>query len=258
MAFPLTLLIYILSILTLVFAQPPWQNWPGFDGMSNCGQTCFFQNIRGSGCQFPNFGCVCSAEDFIPNLTTCANGQCNATEVGQVLQAANSLCDSNSVDTSTSIRPSTSGLISARTSQVSARTQTRQSTLSTLTTRPSTQSDDTSITMSDVSPSASGTAPPSETQSTPSTTNGATAPIGAIVGGVIGGFGGVSLILAMVWLIMREKNRGARIKAFPRLMPQPPHTNQVEEQSQSIWDGQQAFKWNPQTRRDSTAELPAG
>ncbi|KAK6521735.1 hypothetical protein TWF506_001938 [Arthrobotrys conoides] len=256
--FAISIFILPTDILKAVFAQPPWLLGDGFGGTSDCGQGCFFQNVRSSGCQFPNIGCVCQTESFIPDLTTCLNGRCNATEAGQVLGAASSLCASVGASSSTQLS-SAAGSTSARTSQVSTKSETSRSTFTTSTSRSNTQSDNRpTSTRSGTRPSTSATAPPSETQSTsPSATaGGSSTPIGAIVGGVVGGFGGVSLILAMVWLIMREKNKGDTIKALPPLMPKP-HTDQLELEDQPlpIWDGQPVFTWN--LRTNSATELPA-
>ncbi|KAK6506783.1 hypothetical protein TWF481_005243 [Arthrobotrys musiformis] len=245
-----------------VFAQPPWSGF-NFGGSSNCGQGCFFQNLRDSGCQFPNIGCVCETETFIPNLTTCVTGSCNATEAAQVLQSASSLCRSATA----AISVSTSEPAAVRTSRTATSTTSTVTLRSTFATSilQSTQSDGESIsTTSNSRPPASGTVPPSSTdettlpsgtQSASSTATGGTStPVGAIVGGVVGGFGGISLILAMVWLIMREKNKGDSIRALPRLMLKP-HTDQIDEQPQPIWDGEQVFNWDP--RVNSTIELSA-
>ncbi|KAF3178463.1 hypothetical protein TWF225_010118 [Orbilia oligospora] len=259
MLFPFVLSLFILpiNIFRTVLAQPPWLTG---DGSSDCGQGCFFQNLRNSGCQFPNIGCVCETQGFIPDLTTCVNGRCNATEAEQVLLAASSLCASVGASSSTQVSTA-SGSTSTQTStsQVSTRSDTSRSTFTTSTSRPNTLSDNrsTSSNSRTRSSTASATAPPSETQSeSPPTTDGGSTPIGAIVGGVVGGFGGVSLILAMVWLIMREKNKGDTIRALPPLMPKP-HTDpiELEDQPLPIWDGQQVFTWNPRT--NSATELPA-
>ncbi|KAK6362202.1 hypothetical protein TWF730_005898 [Orbilia blumenaviensis] len=270
--------LYVLLLLTSILAQPPWKGGSGFGGISDCGQGCFFQGLQASGCQFPNIGCVCEAQSFIPDLTTCVNSRCNATEVEETLQAASSLCAFAGQTSSapTLIPTSQPEPTSARTSQASTNAQTSLSTLTTSTTRSSTQPEDTFIvsttsttgsstqsedtpiasTTSSPQPPASETSPPSETPSTTQPASEAATPIGAIVGGVVGGFGGLTLVLAMVWLIMREKNKGESIKALPPLMPKP-HTDQVEDQSQPIWDGQQAFNWNPRVQANTTAELPA-
>ncbi|KAK6350556.1 hypothetical protein TWF718_003746 [Orbilia javanica] len=257
--------ILLLNTLSSVLAQPPWLFGQDSDDTGSCGQGCFFQNIRNSGCQFPNIGCVCQVQSFIPDLTTCVNGRCNATEAEEVLQAASSLCASAgtaSVTQTLILEPTPT---TSRTSQIATESETSPSTLATSARRSNTQPNGRATsTSSGTSMITSGTAlpstdggptSPSETQSTSApATNGTQTTIGAIVGGVVGGFGGISLILAMIWLIMREKNKGNSIRALPHWMLKP-HTDQIDDQPQPIWDGQQVFTWNP--RVNSAVELPA-
>ncbi|KAJ6260825.1 hypothetical protein Dda_5057 [Drechslerella dactyloides] len=65
---------------------------------------------------------------------------------------------------------------------------------------------------------------------------------GAIVGGAVGGVAAIAFVL-LVWLLIRERRKRAAVEAaLPPPPPMQPNLN-----SQSIWIGENAYSWNPQT-----------
>ncbi|KAJ6255789.1 hypothetical protein Dda_9470 [Drechslerella dactyloides] len=65
---------------------------------------------------------------------------------------------------------------------------------------------------------------------------------GAIVGGAVGGIAAIAFAL-LVWLLIRERRKRAAVEAA---LPPPP-LMQPNLNSQSIWVGENAYSWNPQT-----------
>ncbi|KAK6541419.1 hypothetical protein TWF694_007230 [Orbilia ellipsospora] len=236
----------LFSVFAFAIAQFPWQNGPG--GMSTCSRQCFISNLGGSGCSFGQFSCVCGNQALIQNLTACVSN-CNATEAAQMPGSFSALCHALSAGTSANSGGTTSFITSTSNSAVAVQSTLPLTSISTTSSAPHTPNP-TDATQTEAH-TPIGTSP-----STGS--NGSTTPIGPIVGGVVGGFGGTALILAMVWLILREKNKGDRIKALPPLKSSPPRNiYQIEEASQSIWDGREAYKWNPSKKTTTApAELP--
>ncbi|EPS39716.1 hypothetical protein H072_6489 [Dactylellina haptotyla CBS 200.50] len=240
----------LLSTLSVVVAQFPGGSW--FGGMSQCSRQCVFSNLSSSGCNLGDFKCVCSNQTVVQNVTSCVS-KCNAAEASQMSGTLTSFCGSSS---GSSVPPTSVTSAAAVSGPSSAATP--PSTLVT----SSTSRGEPSTGEPSVAPSGTETLPAgaAQTEGTTQTDSQASTesktPVGAIVGGVVGGFGGVSLILAMIWLILREKNRGASINTLPRnISSAPPHVNQVEDQEQPIWDGREAYKWNPRIHAE-IGELP--
>ncbi|KAF3925235.1 hypothetical protein ABW20_dc0104866 [Dactylellina cionopaga] len=127
-------------------------------------------------------------------------------------------------------------------SQTTSGSQSRPTTLSSRTTgSPNSQTTQDGSTTTSSSPSGSP----------PSTSNGP--PVGAIVGGVIGGLALIAIcVLLGLWIIVRERRKKAVLmggKDVPQLPPAPPDPN-----NQSIWGGGAVQSVNP--RQDTSNIYP--
>ncbi|KAF3178462.1 hypothetical protein TWF225_010119 [Orbilia oligospora] len=214
--------------------------------LPTCAQPCISVGLGQTSCPQLDVRCLCQSSGYISTVTTCVRSLCNESDRQRAFDYSKDTCSSVGIEVSIPGIGSTS--LSTVRSATGAATPTS-----------------TNPNASSTSPggSASRTRPPSSTTetsagnqtgsdsadtSTPASNNsGSSAPVGAIVGGVVGGVVAlVAVVILGTWLLKREQRKKMEMQLaagnFPPKAPKQPDPN-----AQGIWEGNDAYSWNPQT-----------
>ncbi|KAK6521734.1 hypothetical protein TWF506_001937 [Arthrobotrys conoides] len=208
--------------------------------LPTCAQPCISVGLGQISCpQLDSSG-------YIDTVPTCVRSLCNESDRERAYDYSKNTCSSVGIDVSIP------GISSTSANSIRSATGAASSTV-TNTDAPSTSS----------AGSASRTRPPSsitETSAgnqngsdstdapTPTSNNsGSSTPVGAVVGGVAGGVAAiVAVVMLGTWLLKREQRKKMEVQiAAGDFPPKPPM--QPDQNSQGIWEGNNAYNWNPQT-----------
>ncbi|KAK6534872.1 hypothetical protein TWF281_006171 [Arthrobotrys megalospora] len=232
----------ILASLSTIHAQTDVNVLP------TCALPCISVGLSQTSCSQTDVRCLCQSSGYIDAAATCIRSLCNEADRLRAYNYSKDTCSVVGIDVSIpSISSSTASSVSSATglSMPTATDPGAASTTSTNSasrTRPSSDAAETSTGNQNGS-NSSGTPTPGSSNS------GSSAPIGAIVGGIVGGVVAiVAVVILGVWLLKREKRKKMEMQlqiASGNLPPKPPM--QADANSQGIWDGNNAFSWNPQT-----------
>ncbi|KAK6526640.1 hypothetical protein TWF694_005221 [Orbilia ellipsospora] len=161
-----------------------------------------------------------------PTPTTSPTSTTTTSSSEEAAETSSSSSTTSSAPSSTTSSPSST----ASSTQQATSDPSKSSTPAT-STRPSDTKTSTSSTSSETPP------PAASSRSSP--------PIGAIVGGAVGG---LAVIVVGAWLIARELRKRSSV---PKLPPPRP----VDPNNQSVWTGDKPYAWDP---RVNTTDIYAG
>ncbi|KAK6350557.1 hypothetical protein TWF718_003747 [Orbilia javanica] len=211
-----------------------------------CAQPCISVGLGQTSCPQTDIRCLCQSSGYIDTVTTCVRSLCNQSDRESAFNYSKDTCSSVGIEVSIPGVSSTSRTTAVSATGAGAPTTTNTNASSTSSVRSASQTQTTASTTetSTTNQSESGL---TDTPTPASSGGSNSTPVGAIVGGVVGGVVAlVAVVMIGIWLLKREKRKKLEMQiAAGNLPPKPPM--QPDPNSQGIWEGGNAYSWNPQT-----------
>ncbi|RVD81897.1 uncharacterized protein DFL_009744 [Arthrobotrys flagrans] len=212
--------------------------------LPTCAQPCVSVGLGQTSCLQIDVKCLCQSSGYIDTVTTCVRNLCSESDRERAFDYSKDICSSVGIDVSIPgvSSTNTSSVVSATGAAEPTATNTDASSTSSAGSASRTQPPSSTTETSAAAGNQSGSGPTDT--STPARNNsGSSTPVGAIVGGVVAL---VAVIILGTWLLKREKRKKMEMQiAAGNLPPKPPM--QPDPNSLRIWEGNNAYSWNPQT-----------
>ncbi|KAK6506784.1 hypothetical protein TWF481_005244 [Arthrobotrys musiformis] len=242
----LVLLLQILTAQAQVFVLP------------TCAQPCISVGLGQTSCPQTDTKCLCQSSGYIDTVTTCVRSLCNQSDRERAFDFSKDTCSSLGVDVSIPGVSSTStrSVISATGAGAPTTTNTGASS-TTLTGSATASRSQASSDATETLAENGNTSNPTNTSTPASSDSGSSTPVGPIVGGVVGGVVALAAVVILgIWLLKREKRKRMEMQIAAGTLPAKP-AMQPDPNSQGIWEGSNAYSWNPQTdARDVQGGVP--